>query len=312
VDGGQAFRWIDLMDGMNRRVEAEHQKIYRFLLADPISAAYAIGDLEPEQSAWCRWHLSERGDQIEAVALVYERLDPPILLTFGSRLGVEAALQRMPRPQQVAFSVQPDHLPALSRWYDFSGDRLRAMVRMTVTPEAFEPALLSAQPPRRLGPADVPAIEALYACGGPYAPDSFSPAQVAEGVFYGLDAADHAGMNWTPGQPSRLLAVAGTHLVAPGMGMAAVGNIYVDPRRRGRGYGRLVAGAVTAELLERDLLVVLNVDQANRAAIDMYVKLGYRTHCPLVEGIGVLGDRSGRPGLRRRDTRHRFEEVIAT
>lgn len=261
-------------------------------MADPIWAAYAVGDLEPEQSTWCRWHLDERNDPIDAVALVYERLAPPVLLTIGSRSGVAAILQRMPRPQQVAISAQIEHVPALSEWYDFPGDGLHAMVRMAIAPDAFQRTIPRVQPsPRRLGPADVPAIEALYACGGPHTPDSFSPAQVAQGVFYGLDAPDHVETGSTNGEPNRLVAVAGTHLVAPSMGVAAIGNIYVHPGWRRQGFGRLVTSTVTAKLLERRLLVVLNVDEANQAAIEMYTRLGYRTHCPFVEGTGVLGDR---------------------
>jgi predicted GNAT family acetyltransferase len=82
--------------------------------------------------------------------------------------------------------------------------------------------------------------------------------------------------------------VAGTHLVAPAWGVAAVGNVYVHPHWRGRGYGALVSSAVTAELLQRGLLVVLNVDQDNPAAIHLYRQLGYRADCPFVEGIGVI------------------------
>jgi predicted GNAT family acetyltransferase len=81
--------------------------------------------------------------------------------------------------------------------------------------------------------------------------------------------------------------VAGTHLVAQDWGVAAVGNIYVHPDWRGRGYGALVSSAVTAELLQRGLLVVLNVDQNNPVAINLYRQLGFAVHCPFVEGIGI-------------------------
>jgi predicted GNAT family acetyltransferase len=80
--------------------------------------------------------------------------------------------------------------------------------------------------------------------------------------------------------------VAGTHLVAPTWGVAALGNVYVHPAWRGHGYGALVSSAVTAHLLQRGLLVVLNVDQDNLAAIHLYRQLGYGVHSPFVEGIG--------------------------
>ena len=135
----------------------------------------------------------------------------------------------------------------------------------------------------------MPAIEALYAAGGPFAPDAFSPAQVAEGVFFGLESQALDQM-----KRGTLIAVAGTHLVAPTMGVAAVGNIYTHPAHRGKGYGQLVTSAVTEELLNRNLLVVLNVDEGNTAAVHLYEKLGYRVHCPFVEGVGRRRTADGR------------------
>lgn len=136
---------------------------------------------------------------------------------------------------------------------------------------------------RRLMPHDVLAIQALYAHGGPFVPDAFSPGQVQDGAFYGL-AIEPPPL---AGARSALVAVAGTHLVAPAMGVAAVGNIYTHPAHRSRGYSQWVTSAVTADLLAQDMLVVLNVDQANTTAIHVYEKLGYRVHGPFVEGIGV-------------------------
>ncbi len=127
----------------------------------------------------------------------------------------------------------------------------------------------------------MPEIEALYAAGGPFAPDAFSPLQVLEGVFFGL-----ASQVSDQTERGAWVAVAGTHLVAPMMGIAAVGNIYTHPADRGKGYGQLVTSAVTEELLNRKLLVVLNVDEANTAAVHLYEKLGYRVHCKFVEGVG--------------------------
>jgi len=217
-----------------------------------------------------------------ALALLYRGLQPPILLTLGEAAGVEQLLAQPAWPAQVYMNALEPHLPAFLARYDFSGDRVRPMLRMTVSSESFRPAVDSAAPLRRLGPADAPAIAALIAQGGPFAPDAFTPGQVDEGVFFGMEAAGEAG-----GETPPLQAVAGTHLVAPTWGVAAVGNVYVHPAQRGRGYGLLVSSAVTATLLARGLLVVLNVDQANQPAQRLYRRLGFWVHGPFVEGIGV-------------------------
>jgi len=265
------------------RLTTDKRELHAFLRRDPIWAAYAIGDLEPAHFSWCTWCVAEdAAGRLAGLALLYRRLDLPVLLTVGETAAVAAILEQMKLPEQVYISAREEHLPLLLARNDFSADRVRPMLRMVVTSESFRPApqarsAAAGLTQRRLSEADVPAIEALIVHGGPFAPDAFSPAQVAEGLFIGLEPIDADG---------RLLAVAGTHLVAPAWGVAALGNVYVHPAWRGRGYGVQVSSAVAADLLQRGLLVVLNVDQGNPAAINLYRQLGFAVHCPFVEGIG--------------------------
>ena len=266
----------------------DKDQIESFLRRDPVYAAYAIGDLEPEHFSFCTWYLAEAGEQASALALLYRRLDPPVLLTMGEMKGIAAIFDAVALPGHIYMAAQVAHLQVFEAHYDFSGDRIRPMLRMKLTPETFRPA--DRQPMhailRHLSFTDVPEIEALYAAGGPFAPDAFSPLQVLEGVFFGL-----ASQVSDQTERGALVAVAGTHLVAPTMGIAAVGNIYTHPAHRSQGCGQLVTSAVTEELLNRKLSVVLNVDEANTAAVHLYKKLGYRVHCPFVEGVGVIGNR---------------------
>ena len=288
------------------RLTTDKRELYAFLQSDPIWAAYAVGDLEPAHFDWCTWHVAEdAAGRLAGLALLYYRLDPPVLLTVGEAAAVAAILEQMALPEQVYISARVEHLPLLLARYDFSADRVRPMLRMAVTAENFKPASRLVRPGpalRRLDSADVPAIQALIALGGPFASDAFTPSQVDEGVFVGLSVLPRTdspvsesvfvGLSVLPrtdspgSAASPLLAVAGTHLVAPSWSVAAVGNVYVHPAQRGRGYGALVSSAVTAELLQRGLLVVLNVDQNNPAAINLYRQLGFAVHCPFVEGIG--------------------------
>ena len=260
------------------RLTTEKREIHAFLQRDPVYAAYAIGDLEDAMFGDATWYLAEEDGVARGLVLLYRGLEPPILLTMGESAAVAAALAAMPLPGRIYMAAQCEHLPLIERVYDFSADRVRPMVRMTVQPDAFQPAERRLQDGllRRLNADDLPAIEALYSCGGAFSPDAFHPRQVSDGVFYGVAAS------------GALLSVAGTHLIAPNWGVAAVGNVYTDPAARGQGLARLVTSAVTEEMLKRGVQVVLNVDQANAAAIHIYETLGFRTHCPYVEGIGRL------------------------
>ena len=104
-----------------------------------------------------------------------------------------------------------------------------------------------------------------------------------QGAFHGL---------WENGQ---LLAVAGTHLVAPTEDVAAVGNVYTRRDRRGRGLAAAVTSAVVDELLRmRIRTIVLNVNQSNAAAIRVYERLGFRRHCSYFEGLAEVVSTSAR------------------
>jgi ribosomal protein S18 acetylase RimI-like enzyme len=262
---------------------ADRAAIHAFLSRDPLAAAYAIGDLEAPYFQHCTWMLACRSGTPRSLALLYRGLDPPVLLTLGECAGIAAIFGQLALPDRVAMSAQAAHLSLFRAAYDFAGDRIRPMVRMSIAGDDFRPmpggpaALV-----RRLGPADCPAIEALIREGGASAPDAFDRSQVEAGVFFGVDLAPHG-----------LVALAGTHLVAtsswpeqPWLGVAAVGNLYTHPAVRGRGYGQATTSAVTGELLRRGLLVVLNVERDNVAAIQLYHKLGYREHSSFFEGFG--------------------------
>ena len=117
----------------------------------------------------------------------------------------------------------------------------------------------------RLGDADVSALERLYADGesSGEAPDFF-------GIYQGSD----------------LLAAAGTHLLSPDEGAAAIGNIYTRRDRRGRGLGRIVTASVMRELAGVET-VGLNVRADNAPAIRLYESLGFTRHCEFYEAMAT-------------------------
>jgi len=97
---------------------------------------------------------------------------------------------------------------------------------------------------------------------------------VEQGIFRGVWEGD------------ALVAVAGTHLVAPSLGVCAIGNVYTRHDRRGRGLSARVTSAAVSDAFLRNLpTVVLNVDQRNAAAIRVYERLGFRRYCDFAEGL---------------------------
>jgi ribosomal protein S18 acetylase RimI-like enzyme len=242
------------------------------LETDRTWSVYALGDLAPQRFGHCTWLLAPAG--VRALALLYRAFGTPVLFTLGEPAAVAPLLNRLADEPRLYLHVRVEIVPLVRARYEVRGEK--PMWRMVLGT-----ANLGPPPPAgvaRLGPADVPDLRRLYADGDAAgeAPDFFFPDMLEDGVFFGLrEGAD-------------LVAVAGTHLVEPAEGVAAVGNVYTRRDRRGRGLATLLTGAVAQELLARGLrTIALNVAQDNAAAIRVYERLGFVCHCPFVEGLAV-------------------------
>jgi ribosomal protein S18 acetylase RimI-like enzyme len=260
--------WAERREGWHVRRLVDSDEIIRFLENDRMYAAYAIGDLEPGFFEQCQWYGSRLAGQLRSMVLLYEGLEPPALFLVGEPLGIAMILRAALRPEQVMFTCRELHLPALRAHYH-TGE-IDYMLRMTLSANDFRP--VAALGVERLGPGYAGELARLYAIAQG---NAFSPFQLARGVFYGVK---HKG---------QLVSAAGTHLVAPTMGVAAVGNVCTYPEYRGRGYASRSTSAVCADLLAMGLMVVLNVNRNTADAIHIYNKLGFKAHCPFVEGIAA-------------------------
>jgi ribosomal protein S18 acetylase RimI-like enzyme len=250
-------------------------EIRAFLETDRAYNAYAIGDLEPVLFAECTWIGAARAGRIEALVLHYRGLDPPALLLMGMAEGLRAILAQAQAFDWVYMTCRPEILGLTRAFYTWQ--EVTRMWRMVLNVARFhsggfgstldvpDTAILAP-----LDPSHVAQINALFALGGGLA---FSPAQVANGVFYGVI------------DQGALVAVAGTHLVSAAYNMAAIGNVYTHPDYRERGYGTLTTTAVAQALIRRGIReIVLNVAQENLPALRIYERLGFERYCAFLEG----------------------------
>jgi ribosomal protein S18 acetylase RimI-like enzyme len=271
---------------------SDKDEILAFLQRDRLYAAYAIGDLEPSLFAQCQWFGAEDDGETQALrlgsgqalALFFTGLQPPALFTMGDTDGLAAILDSALRlgsgqalqPERAYFMSRPEHLTALEAHYDLG--EVQRMLRMAIAPADFRPL---PGPTVKLDLSHLDALRQLYRLGGG---EAFAPYQLRDGVYYGIEA------------DGRLVSAAGTHLVSPSYGVAAVGNVFTHPDYRRQGYATACTSRVVEELLAlrqaqdraQGLDVVLNVNQKNLAAIGVYERLGFRRHCPFIE---VLGER---------------------
>ncbi len=250
------------------RITRDKHTILAFLERDRFYAAYAIGDLSPgmfEQSAWA---IAEKAGQARALVLHYQGLTPAALFLMGDKDGLSAILEYSLCPTPVYMTCRSEHVPLTRALYDWH-DTI-PMWRMVLHPTRFRPRAGACT---RLSAVHTAQLSALYALGGG---DAFTPAQLRHGVFYGVEL------------DNQIVAAAGTHLVSPEYGVAAVGNVFTHPAHRGQGHATAATSAVVSALLHDGIEdIVLNVSRANRAALHLYEQLGFERYCPFVEGTAT-------------------------
>jgi ribosomal protein S18 acetylase RimI-like enzyme len=253
-------------------------RILAFLETDRLYAAYAIGDLEPELFAQCAWAGAESGGRLRTLGLLFRGLTPPAFFLMGDPQGLREILEGALRPPQAYITCRENHLPAVEEFHAWEKPP-DAMWRMVLREKRFPPPAADCVRLRAGDAARVRELAARVGLGG------FSPAQIDRGVFYGIF------------QGGGLAAVAGTHLVSPAYGIAAVGNVATDPEERGRGLGTAVVSAVLGELVRLGMRdVVLNVRQENPPAVRLYEKLGFERHCVFFEGPASFQAADAAPG----------------
>lgn len=253
-------------------------KIQAILETDRIWCAYALADLDPSELAHTEWFIGRH-----AVVLVYTGIEPPVLFAHGDPAGLEACFRDV-RPGEYVYTLTGTQRSLLR-------ERLRPwqeqrMWRMSLKPEDFPGAANSDAVP--LDPADEAEITALFADNADR-PDAFHARQLEHGTFFGIR------------QEGQLVSVAGTHVVSEAFGVAAVGNVFTRPDRRGRGLGTRATAALVDRLLAMKLqTIVLNVSMDNHPAQASYRKLGFWPYCGYYEGLAELsaGDAAPNAGAR--------------
>jgi ribosomal protein S18 acetylase RimI-like enzyme len=108
---------------------------------------------------------------------------------------------------------------------------------------------------------DLDELEAFYATDPGAA--FFLPSMLDDATFVGVRAEEC------------LVAVAGTHVLAPRVRAAAIGAVLTAPEARGRGLAATVTAGVWRRLEGRATLVGLNCADRNVAAQRVYTRLGF-------------------------------------
>lgn len=267
------------------RETRDRRAIDAALSEDRAFSSYALGHLEDSMFRRARFWIA-KGDSGSAVVLHANAMGQT-LYASGDAAAIDAVLSLHPGPRfSYLTTCSPDTLPILRRSYAIT-DVLH-MNRMSVTSSAFEPV---EGPAQRLRGADVRALNALYSLERA---GTYSAQHLERGVYYGAF------------REGRMVAAAGTHVVAPNVGIAVVGNVFTHPGHRGQGLAELVTSKVTSEVFSRGCsLAALTVDPTNTPAVRAYARLGFQRGAAVVEARVRRRDLLGLGAwLRRRTARH--------
>jgi ribosomal protein S18 acetylase RimI-like enzyme len=228
--------------------------IEAYLREAPFLHLYELGDLDPREAPHCEWVVGDR-----AVVLVYRGLATPtvVALAHDDPWPVRELLAaHAPRlPARLYLHATGGVAPALAPAFAF--ESLGTHHKMGLTREVAG----GRDDVVPLAPADADEALAFYRVSYPGA--YFEPGNLARGPYLALRDRDG------------IAAIAGVHVYAPTIGVAALGNIATRPDVRGRGLAGAVTGALARQLQREGVLVGLNVKADNPAAIACYARLGF-------------------------------------
>ncbi len=240
------------------RSTRDRDLLHQFLNRDRLFAAYALADMDDSEFARTRWGIAFEDGAPVAVVMEYRGISPQPLFAMGEPPGVSAVLRDVIRPRIAYLAAKPHVVPAVRERYRV--EEAAPMVRMAVERATFTPVVGDAV---RLDQGDTQHLNRLYELGF----NAYLPREaVAAGIYYGVR------------RGTRLIAAAGTHVISPMYGIAAVGNVFTHREYRGQGLAKVVTSAVTSALLQQVETVVLNVRADNPPALAAYRALGYREH----------------------------------
>lgn len=258
----------------------DRDEIRRLLAPHRSYAGYALGQLQPHLFARSQWWAA-RGAAGEALLLHSAGGLGSALFALGAVDALETMLELHPGPRHTFLTGELTHLEALMRHYQLA--ERQAMARMLVDRASFQPVTGEA---KRLSGRDVRQINQLYRIDG--TPAFYSAQNIDDAVYYGAF------------DGTRLVAVAGTHVVSAPEEIAVIGNVFTHPSYRGQGLGTLVTSAVTQQVLSHCREVMLSVDPRNEPAVRAYKRIGYRDVGELLEGPAVRRDLGAAAFVRRR------------
>jgi len=253
------------------KVKCLHDKseIEAFLRKNVCLHIYSIGDLDDFFWQNTLWYALKKGDEIQALALLYTGLPLPTLQGLSEQSSLMRELLRSISP------ILPDRFHAhLSPGV---GEALKGRCQMESCGKHYRMVLNSKRLPGNVDCSQVVRLtgddlgQMLQLYEEAYPGNWFDPRMLETRQYFGIKI------------ENRLVSVAGIHVYSKPYGVAALGNIVTHPDYRGQGLGKAVTARLCRSLSENVDHIGLNVKADNTVAIALYGKLGFEIVAPYYE-----------------------------
>lgn len=236
----------------------DRAEIEKILRRDATLHAYELGDLDDfhwPDTVWYTDHLRRWVVLIYAGGTVMLFVDQDEQEAGELLLSVSAEL-----PDRFTGHFTTGLAGVLAAGFRWESSERQLKMQLT---DHDAPWRLATGDVERLGPDDLPAVQAFYAHSYPH--NWFDPKMLDTDRYFGIR--NNGG----------LISVAGIHVHAPAQRIAVVGNVATHPAYRGLGLATATCARLCQELVATTDDITLDVAAGNAAAIACYEAVGFTT-----------------------------------
>ncbi len=236
----------------------------KYFRCHPYLHLYALGDLDDFLWPHTTWHGCFEGRQLKAVCLVYNALNPPVLLALAAP-EYHPSLQRLVAaihpnlPRKIYAHLNPGLKSLFKDGWQMQPCGLHLKMGLQEPPEKLPGKVHEIVPITR---EHIGEIYDLFQVSHPV--NDFDPGMVDIGPYLGIR------------NNGRLVCIGGVHVYSTAYKVAALGNIVTHPQFRGQGMAAAITLALCQHLSSKVDLIGLNVKADNTRAIRVYHRCGFR------------------------------------
>jgi len=239
----------------------DKNRIETFLRKNVYLHIYSIGDLDDffwPDTIWYGW---EKGDEIQAVTLLYTASEYPTLLALSEQQDVMLELVRSIihiLPEKFYAHLSPAVAEAVERQCktESHGKHYKMGLKNKTLLHDIDCSQVV-----NLTENDLDEMLSLYEES--YPGNWFKARMLQTKQYFGLRI------------ENRLVSIAGVHVYSEKYKVAALGNIVTHQDYRGRGFAKAVTAGLCQSLSQHVDHIGLNVKADNAAAIALYKKLNF-------------------------------------